>query len=75
MSERHPGAAASEAPLTSFRQNDDGVVATFDTPDGPREIEGSYLLACDGGRSTVRTQLGIPVEGESLDVADTAGRS
>jgi 3-(3-hydroxy-phenyl)propionate hydroxylase len=43
------------------------VIATFDTPDGPRELEGSCLLACDGGRSTVRAQLGIPVEGESLD--------
>ena len=43
-------------------------MATFDTPDGPREVEGSYLLACDGGRSTVRTQLDIPVEGVSHDI-------
>ena len=46
------------------------MIATFETPDGTREVEGSYLLACDGGRSTIRSQLGIPVEGESLDVAD-----
>ena len=37
-------------------------------PTGLREVEGSYLLACDGGRSTIRSQLGIPVEGESLNV-------
>ena len=28
----------------------------------------AYLLGCDGGRSTVREQLGIPVEGQSLPV-------
>ncbi len=48
--------------LTTFRQTGDGVVATFETPEGVREVEGSYLLACDGGRSTIRSQLGIPVE-------------
>jgi 3-(3-hydroxy-phenyl)propionate hydroxylase len=54
--------------LRTFRQDADGVVATFDTPNGPQEIEGSFLLACDGGRSTVRTELGIAVEGISHDV-------
>src|SRR5262249_17374143 len=49
-------------------QLDGSVVARFDTPDGAREIEGSYLLACDGGRSTVRSQLGVAVEGEASDV-------
>ena len=32
------------------------------------DFEAAYLLACDGGRSTVREQLGIPVEGKSLPV-------
>jgi len=63
-----PGHTHLKHKLTTFRQNDDGVVATFETPDGVREVEGSYLLACDGGRSTIRGQLGIPVEGESLNV-------
>jgi 3-(3-hydroxy-phenyl)propionate hydroxylase len=67
LEERHPGAAHLQHRLTGFRTTDDGVVATFETPDGQREFEGSYLLACDGGRSTVRSQLGIAVEGESLD--------
>ena len=65
---RRPGALHLQHRLTSFRQNADGVVAIFDTPEGPREVEGSYLLACDGGRSTVRTQLDIPVEGVSHDI-------
>lgn len=63
-----PGHTHLKHKLTTFRQNDDGVVATFETPDGVHEVEGSYLLACDGGRSTIRGQLGIPVEGESLNV-------
>ncbi|RAI43560.1 FAD-dependent monooxygenase [Rhodoplanes roseus] len=65
---RRPGALHMQHRLTSFRQTAESVVATFETPDGPREVEGAYLLACDGGRSTVRTQLGVPVEGVSHDV-------
>jgi 3-(3-hydroxy-phenyl)propionate hydroxylase len=67
IEERRPGALHLRHRLTSFRQTDRGVIAIFDTPDGRREVEGSYLLACDGGRSTVRSQLGIAVEGESPD--------
>src|ERR1700704_3020701 len=67
IDQHRPGALHWRHRLTSFRQSDHRVVATFDTPNGPRDVEGSYLLACDGGRSTVRAQLGIPVEGESLD--------
>jgi len=65
---RRPGALHLRHRLTSFRQTGDGVVARFETPDGNRDVEGSYLLGCDGGRSTVRAQLGVAVEGESSDV-------
>ncbi|MEX3817843.1 FAD-dependent monooxygenase [Paraburkholderia sp. BR14262] len=54
--------------LVSFDSGASGVQAIFDTPDGPQRFEGSYLLACDGGRSTVRAQCGVPVVGTSLDV-------
>ena len=54
LEERRRGAVHLVHRLISFRNLADGVAATFDTPAGPREIEGSYLLACDGGRSTVR---------------------
>jgi 3-(3-hydroxy-phenyl)propionate hydroxylase len=67
LEERQPGAAHLRHRLTAFRSTDNGVAARFETPDGVREFEGSYLLACDGGRSTVREQLGIAVEGETLD--------
>ena len=68
LKERHPDCVHLRHKLISFKSDDNGVVATFETPTGLREVEGSYLLACDGGRSTIRSQLGIPVEGESLNV-------
>lgn len=39
-------------------QNSEGIVT----------LDAIFLLACDGGRSTVREQLGVPVEGTSLPV-------
>ena len=68
VQERRPGALQMNHKLLSFRQNADGVTATFETPAGPHDIEGSFLLACDGGRSVVRSQLDVPVDGKSLDV-------
>ncbi|WP_432950154.1 FAD-dependent monooxygenase [Kribbella sp. CA-253562] len=52
--------------LTSFEVRDDRVVLQLDTPDGPQELEASYLLACDGGRSKIRDALGVKVVGETL---------
>lgn len=68
LSDLPPGVVNLRHKLLSFSQTEDGVVARFETPDGPRDVEGSYLIACDGGRSTVRGQLGIEVEGTSFDV-------
>ena len=67
LEERRPGALRLRHRLASFDAADDRVTARFETPDGAHELEGSYLLACDGGRSTVRSQLGVPVEGHSDD--------
>jgi 2-polyprenyl-6-methoxyphenol hydroxylase-like FAD-dependent oxidoreductase len=49
----------------SFRQDDEKVVADIvDVASGQRSsIEAAYLIGCDGGRSTVRRQLGIQFEG------------
>ncbi len=53
--------------LESFTQSADGVVACVRSADGePLEIRASYLVGCDGGRSTVREQLGIPMHGRGL---------
>ncbi len=52
--------------LVGFEQGEHGVRVRVLTTQGVAEIEGSYLLGCDGGHSTVRDLLGFTVEGESL---------
>ncbi|MFF1797729.1 FAD-dependent monooxygenase [Kitasatospora sp. NPDC058263] len=47
--------------LVDFTQDDEGVEVHL--ADGGR-ISAEYLVACDGGRSTVRKLLGIPFVGE-----------
>ena len=48
---------------TGVEQSDDGVTLTVKTADGPKAIEGRYLIAADGGRSAVRKSLDIEFEG------------
>lgn len=52
--------------LESFEDRADGVVAHVrDMETGEANtIEAEYLVACCGGRSPVRKQLGVPLEGE-----------
>lgn len=61
-----PGALKLSHRLTSFEQQPDHVVLTVETPDGVKTIKARYVLACDGGRSQVREQLGITVQGTTL---------
>jgi len=42
----------------------DGVLITVETPTGRSQLECDYLLACDGSRSPVRTQLGLEASGQ-----------
>lgn len=48
-----------DTPVTAVEQSDDGVVVTA----GDRRIEARFLVACDGGHSTVRKLLGVPFPG------------
>jgi 2-polyprenyl-6-methoxyphenol hydroxylase-like FAD-dependent oxidoreductase len=49
----------------SFTQDEDSVTAALQPKDAAQEtIRASYLVGCDGGSSTVRKQLGIPLQGE-----------
>lgn len=64
---RAPGVLRMSHRLTSVEQDDDGVTLQLSTPDGPTSFRASRLLACDGGRSVVREQLGITVEGHTLE--------
>ncbi|HEY7277334.1 MAG TPA: FAD-dependent monooxygenase [Trebonia sp.] len=53
--------------LTSFGQDGDGVTATVRSAAGQeRPVRASYLVGCDGAGSTVRRQLGIELQGDSL---------
>ncbi|MEW2353501.1 FAD-dependent monooxygenase [Spirillospora sp. NPDC029432] len=49
--------------VTGFREEPDGVVVSFDGPDGPGEDTAEYLIGCDGGRSIVRGLAGIDFPG------------
>jgi 3-(3-hydroxy-phenyl)propionate hydroxylase len=49
--------------VVNFEQFDDRVEAEIETATGTRRIAGSYLIGCDGGRSTVRKTLDIEFEG------------
>jgi 2-polyprenyl-6-methoxyphenol hydroxylase-like FAD-dependent oxidoreductase len=49
----------------SFAQDENSVTAVLQPKDAAQEaIRASYLVGCDGGSSTVRKQLGIPLQGE-----------
>jgi 2-polyprenyl-6-methoxyphenol hydroxylase-like FAD-dependent oxidoreductase len=48
-----------------FRQDVSGVTVVVRRPDGAVvDLEGSYLVGCDGGASQIRKQLGIQLRGE-----------
>ncbi|TLF54191.1 FAD-dependent monooxygenase [Nocardia cyriacigeorgica] len=48
--------------LTSFREDDGGVIAELDTGE---TIRARYLIGCDGGHSTVRRELGLGMDGRT----------
>ena len=52
--------------VTSFTQRDNNISVEVNTPNGTRRVTGSYLLGCDGGRSTIRHQLGYALNGHTL---------
>ena len=60
--------------LESFHQDANRVVAeVFDSANNRREqITADYLVACDGGGSTIRPQLGIRMEGNFVEGQNVA---
>ena len=53
--------------LMDIEQDDAGVTATVEGPDGTYKLRGSFLLGADGGRSTVRHLLNFKFEGYTLE--------
>ncbi|MEW2398258.1 FAD-dependent monooxygenase [Streptomyces sp. NPDC046862] len=66
LEKKAPGVLHMGHRLTSFTQYDDHVELRLQTPGGERTVPARHVLACDGGRSPVREQLGITVEGRTL---------
>jgi 2-polyprenyl-6-methoxyphenol hydroxylase-like FAD-dependent oxidoreductase len=51
--------------VTGVAQDDGSVTVGVETPGGSTTMSGAYLLGCDGGRSTVRSSLGLTFDGHS----------
>jgi 2-polyprenyl-6-methoxyphenol hydroxylase-like FAD-dependent oxidoreductase len=51
--------------LTGLTQDDDGVTVQLTGPDGEHPLRAQYLVACDGGHSTVRTLVGAAFPGRA----------
>ena len=67
LESRLPGCLRFSHRVLGVEQDAEGVRVRVETPAGEAVIEGSTLLACDGGRSTIRRQLGLTTEGFSLE--------
>ena len=51
------------ARVAGFEQHDDRVEVDIETAAGAQRLTASYLIGCDGGRSTVRKAMGVEFEG------------
>ena len=68
--------ACAASPLIDFRwgnkvvkveQQPDHARVTIDTPEGDYLLQTDWLIAADGGRSDIRTMLGLKLEGASYE--------
>jgi bifunctional hydroxylase/dehydrase len=61
--------------LTGFEQDADGVTVTVQPADGSpeRQLRGSYLVGCDGGRSLVRKLAGFDFPGTDATLCGRTG--
>lgn len=53
--------------VTAVRENAHGATLRLSTPGGDYEMETDWLVAADGGRSTVRDALGLKLAGTSYE--------
>ncbi|WP_439587566.1 FAD-dependent monooxygenase [Hydrogenophaga sp.] len=51
----------------AVRARADGVAVDVETSEGMQTLNADWLVACDGGRSTVREQLGLQLEGTQYE--------
>ena len=53
--------------LVQIRQEEGVAHLQIDTPEGPYAMDTDWLVAADGGRSEIRTALGLKMEGASYE--------
>ena len=53
--------------VTALRQGRSAVQVDVESPQGRATVQAAYVVACDGGRSTVREQLGLQLEGTQYE--------
>ena len=58
---------AWSARVAAVKPADAGVTVEVETAAGRVSVDARYLVACDGGRSTVREQLGLQLEGTQYE--------
>lgn len=59
--------------VTDVRDTGDAVEVDIATPAGTETLTGSYLVGCDGGRSTVRKQIGVDFPGTDATMVALIG--
>ena len=53
--------------VTALEQRNDHVALTVETPDGPYRLRASYVVACDGARSSLRQMVGAEFAGKVFE--------
>lgn len=53
--------------VVGVEQQGDAVHLSVDTPEGPYTLHADWLVAADGARSTIRSMLGLKMEGQSYE--------
>src|SRR5246127_1301420 len=53
--------------VSALEQRNDRVVLTIDTPDGPYTMHASFVIACDGARSSLRQMVGAEFAGQVFE--------
>ena len=68
MRQNVPAGVHRSTRLVALRRGDDGVEAVVESADGASQVLcAAWLVACDGGRSTVREQFGLQLEGTQYE--------
>ena len=53
--------------VVALEQRNDGVALSIETPDGPYKILASFVVACDGARSSLRQMVGAEFSGQVFE--------